>query len=141
MIYRCKATIDYYVAGLSITYSSNPHQHIWTFANGATERYRNFGNCPCASHAGDSPPPFVANNYYCETAALNNINYSSFFFDDALWDGAGCTGGTCCNNNTQPWFYHQLNQITQDDIEARVCAYAEYREGSTLIDQLELYIQ
>ena len=140
-VYRRKATIDYYVAGLSITYSSNPRQHIWTFANGATERYIHLGNCPCASHAGNSPPPFVANNYYCETAALNNINFSSFFFDDALWDGAGCTGGTCCDNNTQPWFYHQLNQITQDVIEARICAHEGYRTGSTLIDQLELYIQ
>ena len=140
-VYRRKATIDYYVAGLSITYSSNPRQHIWTFANGATERLSNFGNCPCASYAGDSPPPFVANNYYCETASFNNINYSSFFFDDALWDGAGCTGGTCCDNTTQPWFYRQLNQITQGDIEARICAYEVYSYGSTLIDQLELYIQ
>ena len=136
-----KSTIDYYVAGLSITYSSNPRQHIWTFANGATERLLNSGNCPCASYAGDSPPSFVANNYYCETAVLNNINETAFFFDDTLWDGADCIGGTCCNDPTQPWFYRQLNQTTQDDIEARICAEDAYSSGSTLIDQLELYIQ
>ena len=135
------ANIDYYVAGLSITYSSNPRQHIWTFANGATETIGNSGNCPCASRAGDSPPPFVANNYYCETAALDAYNFSIFYSDDALWDGAGCVGGTCCDDTTQPWFYRQLNETTKDDIEARICAYREYSYGSTLIDQLELYIQ
>ena len=134
-------TIDYYVTGLSITYNNDPRQHIWTFANGATERGGNTGNCPCASRAGTYPPPFVANNYYCETVPLSAINYTAFFFADTLWDGAGCTGGTCCDNTTQPWFYRQLNQITQVDIEARICSYEGYEKGSTLIDQLELYIQ
>ena len=36
-------TIDEdYVSGLSITYSSNPRQHIWTFASGSGERFDNF---------------------------------------------------------------------------------------------------
>ena len=134
------ATIDYYVGGLSITYNNNPRQHIWTFANGASETLSDRGNCPCASYAGDSPPPFITNNYYCETARFDAYS-SAFFFDDPLWDGAGCVGGTCCNDTAQPWFYRQLSQITQDDIEARICALDVYRIGSTLIDQLELYIQ
>ena len=33
-----KASIDYYVDGLSITYNKNPRHHIWTFASGSTER-------------------------------------------------------------------------------------------------------
>ena len=41
-------------------------------------------------------------------------------FNDTLWDGAGCIDN-CCDDTTQPWFYRQLNQITQDDIEARIC--------------------
>jgi len=28
-----------YVDGLSITYGSNPHHHIWTYASGYGERY------------------------------------------------------------------------------------------------------
>ena len=64
-----------------------------------------------------------------------------YYFDDAFWDGAGCVGGSCCDDTTQPWFYRQPNEITQDDIEARICSYEQYRYGSTLIDQLELYIQ
>ena len=67
---RDTTAIDYYVAGLSITYNSNPRQHIWTFANGATEKRASGGNCPCASYAGNSPPPFVANNYYCEAVPI-----------------------------------------------------------------------
>ena len=41
----------------------------------------------------------------------------SYYFNDTLWDGEGCVDN-CCDDTTQPWFYHQLNQIIQDDIEA-----------------------
>ena len=62
-------TIDEdYVSGLSITYSSNPRQHIWTFASGRGERYDNLFNCPCTSTRALSPS-FVGNNYYCESAS------------------------------------------------------------------------
>ena len=135
------ASIDYYVNGLSITYNNNPRQHIWAFASGSSEIRYNAGNCPCAIRAGTFPPPFVTNNYYCETASLDAIDYNKFYFDDTLWDGTGCRGGTCCDNITQPWFYRQLNQTTQDDIEVRICTIDQYKYGSTLIDQFELYIQ
>ena len=135
------ASIDYYVNGLSITYNNNPRQHIWAFASGSSEIRYNGGNCPCAIRAGTFPPPFVTNNYYCETASLDAIDYNKFYFDDTLWDGKGCRGGTCCDNTTQPWFYRQLNQTTQDDIEVRICTFDQYIRGSTLIDQFELYIQ
>ena len=53
-------TIDRdYVSGLSITYSNNPHQHIWTFASGHGERYNNFYNCPCSIHGGFDPPSYT----------------------------------------------------------------------------------
>ena len=58
---------DYYFSGLSIYYSNNPRQHIWSFVGGNSERSSNGGNCQCASHAGRGPPSFVANNYYCES--------------------------------------------------------------------------
>ena len=44
----------------------------------STEQGLYAGNYPCASHARDSPPPFVADNYYCETAALNSHNFGKF---------------------------------------------------------------
>ena len=129
-----------YVSGLSITYNSNPRQHIWTYASGLAERYVGIWGCPCTTTAAHSPPSFVGNNYYCESAPLYCCNHDRYFFNDTLWDGKECVDN-CCDDTTQPWFYRQLNQITQDDIEARICAVGIFAHRSTLIDQLELYIQ
>ena len=132
---------DSYVGGLSITYGSNPRKHIWMYAAGNSETASNFGNCPCATSPGRDPPSYVGNNYYCETASVGSPNIFTYYFDDVLWDGEGCSGGTCCDNTKQPWFYRQLNQTTQDDIEGRICTRGDFIGRSTLIDQLELYIQ
>ena len=133
-------TIDQaYVSGLSITYSSNPRRHIWTFASGCGERYNNGFNCPCSSSQAYTLS-FVSNNYYCESASWYISSYGTYYFNDTLWDGEGCVDN-CCDDTTQPWFYRQLNQITQDDLEARICSYGSFERRSTLIDQLELYIQ
>ena len=137
-------TIDEdYVSRLSITHDSNPRQHIWTFAAGNSEASNSVGNCPCSVHPGLDPPSYVSNDYYCESGSVSRPDGSIYYFDDILWDGAGCTeGNDCCDDTTQPWFYRQLNYTTQDDIEARICTQSNFNAtGSTLIDQLELYIQ
>ena len=135
-------TIDQaYVSGLSITYSSNPRQHIWTFASGRGERYNNPWNCPCSVDGAYSPSSsFVGNNYYCESGSVDRPNRNTYYFNDTLWDGAGCVDN-CCDDTTQPWFYRQLGQTTQDDIEGRICSANGFYYESALIDQLELYIQ
>ena len=134
-------TIDEdYVSGLSITHSSNPRQHIWTFASGRGERFNNSYNCPCSVYGGHSPSSFVGNDYYCESASEYRGEKNVYYFTDTLWDGAGCVDN-CCDDTTQPWFYRQLNQNTHDDIEARICVHGSFSIRSTLIDQLELYIQ
>ena len=135
-----RAIDEDYVSGLSITYSSNPRQHIWTFASGRGEKYNDKFNCPCTTTTALSPPSYVGSNYYCESASWYDSDYDTYFFNDTLWDGAGCIDN-CCDDTTQPWFYRQLNQTTQDDIEARICAHGNFIHRSTLIDQLELYIQ
>ena len=133
---------DSYVGGLSITCGSNPRKHIWTYAAGNSETSSNSGNCRCApSSFGSDSPSYVGDNYYCESASVGSPDISEYYFSNALWDGAGCTGGTCCDDTTQPWFYRQLNQTTQDDIEARICTRGTFTGRSTLIDQLELFIQ
>ena len=134
-----------YVSGLSITYSSNPRQHIWTFATGRGERLTNdIWNCPCSTEKDvnvNYPITAVGNNYYCESASWYTGNPYTYYFNDTLWDGAGCVDN-CCDDTTQPWFYRQLNQITQDYIEARICTANQFNSwGSPIIDQLELYIQ
>ena len=138
-----RAIDEDYVSGLSITYSSNPRQHIWTFASGRGERFNNRFNCPCSVNGGYDPPSFVGSNYYCESGStyyVTSSNYDTYFFNDTLWDGAGCVDN-CCDDPTQPWFYRQLNQTTQDDVEARICTYGAFTDRSTLINQLVLYIQ
>ena len=128
-----------YVSGLSITYSSNPRKHIWTYAAGRGERNNNPWNCPCSLYGGYSPPSFVGNNYYCESG-VDISRDGTYYLNDILWDGAGCVD-SCCDNPIQPWFYRQLNQTTQDDIEGRICDEGPFNIEATLIDQLELYIQ
>ena len=128
-----------YVSGLSITYSSNPRQHIWTFASGRGEKVPFRLGCPCSNTIAHSPS-YVGSNYYCESASWYCCNYGTYFFNDTLWDGAGCSDN-CCDDTTQPWFFRQLNQTIQDDIEARICSYGNFSYRSVLIDQFELYIQ
>ena len=109
-------------------------------SNGRGERFHNSFNCPCTTGRAHSPSSFDGNNYYCESATWYMSNPATYYFNDTLWDGAGCIDN-CCNGTTQPWFYHQLNQITQDDIEARICSLGPFSDRATLIDQLELFIQ
>jgi len=132
-------TIDgEYVEGLSLTYG-NPRHHIWTYANGRLDNPKHPYNCPC--DGGLPPPPFVGTNYYCESGAADKRNDSAYYFNDPLWDGSGCIKSNCCDNPTQPWFYRELNETTTSDIEARICRVDRFSVGSTLIDQLEIYIQ
>ena len=99
--YNLNRTIDEdYVSGLSITYSSNPRQHIWTFASGRGERFNSIFNCPCSENGGNDPPSFVGSNYYCESGSTYHVtssNFDTYFFNDTLWDGAGCVDD-CCDN-------------------------------------------
>ena len=129
-----------YVDGLSITHGT-PRQHIWTYIVGHTDSGFG-GNCPCAPNPGANPPSFVGSNYYCESGAGNDFNYGTYYFSDPLWDGSGCTSSnTCCSNNNLPWFQYQLSQMTQDDIEVRICRNEPFNNEGILIDVLELYVQ
>ena len=139
-------TIDQdYVSGLSITHGGNPRQHIWTFATGRGEIFDHPNNCPCSNFSVvDNAPSFVGNDYYCESGSVQrswDSEWGTHYFDDPLWDGAGCIDNSCCDDTNQPWFQHKLNETTEDDIEARICAFGPFYKSSTLIDQLELFIQ
>ena len=125
-----------YVSGLSITYIYSPHQHIWTFASGRGEKHINEFNCPCSAKRGYKPIPSVGNNYYCKSGPW----YPSKMLQIIILMTRCGTEQDVWIAATQPWFYRQLNQITQDDIEAQMCAHGEFQHKSTLIDQLELYI-
>ena len=94
-----------YADGLLISFGS-PRQHIWTYT---CDNLTSIFNCPGAD-GGLTPPPFVGNNFYCESGAADTIY--SFYFNDPLWDRSVCISSQCCDNSTQPWFYRVFNQAT-----------------------------
>ena len=133
-------TIDgAYVAGVSLTHGS-PRRHIWTFAAGASEAGRTWVDaCPCDASITIRVPPFVGDDYFCESG-VNARAVGGFYPDDPLWDGLNCTSSsTCCSFNSPPYFVKQLPTSTTDDIEARLCRF-NAREDSP-VELIELYMQ
>ena len=142
---------DRYVDGVSLTYGS-PRQHIWTFAN-ALDEYPDTSysfKCPCTNiteqHAINLPP-FVGNDYFCETGVPPGQQWSyTFYADDPLWDGQGCgPTSTCCTFNNPPWFCKQLPQSTNTDLEVRLCSHDAASSGrvieNTPIELIEIYVK
>ena len=125
-----------YLDGVSLTHGGNPRKHIWSFAN-ALEETPNHENgkhvCPCSNPQSTMQqfiPTFVGRDYFCDSS-------------DPLWDGAGCESpSTCCSFNNPPWFYKQLNNTANDDVEMRICADqdANHDEDSP-VELVEIYVQ
>ena len=134
-----------YMDGLSLTHGApGSRQHIWTFASGLlTRRHYNWPNrqCPCDNNNVRPSPPFVGNDYFCESVRENS--WADVFHPNAtLWDGQVCEGGgTCCQFNNPPWFTKTLANSTTDDIELRLCLWFNPPYGNIALEQLELYVQ
>ena len=142
-----QTTIDsVYVDGLSLTHGS-PRQHIWTFANGARENNEPSArstSCPCDTPGGISVPPFVGEDYFCESGYVHGSG--SFWFmlhsDDILWDGKDChSTSMCCSFNNPPYFTKILNQMTTDDLELRMCLHGTSAVDNIAVELIELYIK
>ena len=115
----------YYIDGLSITHGQSPRKHVWTFAAGWSE-IDNGGSCPCSSPTDQATiPPYIGENYFCETGTMSSAGFNTLYPDDPLWDGEGCgPGNRCeCTLHSPPWFTAQLVSSTTDDIEVRSCSY------------------
>ena len=142
-----RTTIDSaYVTGVSVTHGS-PQQHIWTFVAGRSE-----GDptatwvCPCDASRDIHVPPFVGEDYFCESGVNeawgDNRHRSTFHSTDTLWDGEDCLpSSTCCSQHNPPYFIKQLPTPTTDDIEARVCLYYVSRNANIAVELVELYVQ
>ena len=135
-----------YVDGLSLTHGApGSRQHIWTFASGFMTESRNYPNwlCPCDNNNSYPSPPFVGNDYFCESVTQNT--WADVFYPNAtLWDGQVCEGGgTCCQFNNPPWFTKNLANSTTEDIELRLCLWfhGHRRWSNIALEQLELYVQ
>ena len=128
-----------YVSGLSLTFGS-PRKHIWTFAAGLSKDYVfNSSNCPCALHSGPAVPPFVGEDYFCESGDTD-VHDTQWYLDDPLWDSQGCASGSTCCNRGGPWFTTTLNQEVSDDIEMRVCHLFDSDGENIGLEQLEIFI-
>ena len=137
---------SYYVDGVSLSYSRSPRKHIWTFAGALNEdAILSFPKCPCINSQFNFTlqysPPFLDNDYFCDTAALTGSD-RIFYEDDPLWDGAGCgPDNTCCTFNNPPWFYRELARATSDDVEMRVCRKKPSENEDIAIEVVEIYVQ
>ena len=143
--YQSRQLIDgHYVDGLSLTHGApGSRQHIWTFASGmSTESYYiDRYKCPCVNRNTYPSPPFVGNDYFCES--VTRSSFADVFFPNAtLWDGQVCeVGGTCCQFNNPPWFTKNLANSTTDNIELRLCLWRSPSSADIALEQLELYVQ
>ena len=134
-----------YVDGTSVTHS-RPRQHIWTFAAGLSE-----GNptrstaCPCDTTATISTPPFMGNDYFCESGVNEPWDWGrhvTLHPNDPLWDGENClSSSTCCSLHNPPYFVKQLPTPTADDIEARICLDEPSSNENIAVELVELYVQ
>ena len=132
-------TNQFYVDGISITHG-NPWQHIWTFAAASNEN-----KCPC-SHSNASrvsPPPFVGDNYFCDSAVESGPPQARIYPGDPLWDGVGCneTLTDCCSFNRPPWFYRELSHSTIDKITVTMCREHNSSQADLGILILDLLVQ
>ena len=139
-----KQTLNgYYVDGLSLTHGS-PRKHIWTFASGAfsgsgtlLEKYQ----CPCEIGNPFSSPPFVGDDYFCESVTPEDEwDTEYFFWDNALWDGKDHLSN-CYRLNDPPWFFKTLTNPSSDDIELRLCLWKTEYMSNIGIEQLEVYVR
>ena len=146
--YRRTRVIDgQYVDGLSLTHGApGSRQHIWTFASG---RFNRFGSswdakdrCPCDNGNTYRSPPFVGNDYFCESVLAQSSWQWIFYPNALLWDGQVCEGGgTCCKFNNPPWFTKNLANSTTENIELRLCLTSGSRISNVALELLELYVQ
>ena len=133
---------------MTLTYSSNPCKHIWTYAGGHYEQETRSYDCPCnnGSQYHNRYIPFVGNDYYCESGHSVGEDGNILYPNDLLWDGQDCPGleSTCCTSSKMPWFVKTLNETVSEDIELTICGwnynYLTYVEGTPL-DLIELYVK
>ena len=151
VVYNPSISIDsYYVDGVSVTHGS-PRQHVWTFASAFGDSTSGHSTCTCTNIANAGmdlqTPPYVGNDYFCDSSydvyPGGCGQLPSFFDDDPLWAGEGCSGtSTCCEFNNPPWFCKTLpvDQPVDDDIEVRICGDRGIDIDDNPIELIEIYV-
>ena len=144
--FSIKYTSDF--DGIQLTYTE-PRMNIWTFAAANEEVYNEKSTvCPCINPSDpliQSVPESIGLHYFCDTAAhaiTHSEQFEMFFTNNPLWDGAGCGHqNTCCSFNDPPWFYRELPDVTNDDIEMRVCRDEDRSNEDFAVKVVDIYVQ
>ena len=135
---------DPYFDGLSVTYGFSPRKHIWTFVSAAVDTGNSPYDCPCSTTTYSGVvPPFIGNDWFCESGAFDSWQGGTIYRDNPIWDGTGCQGpeSTCCTFSNPPWFCKDLPSQTRDNIEVRACGDENQDNEDVLIQLVELYVQ
>ena len=132
----------FYVNGLSVTHGS-PRQHVWTLAIGVYERGDLAGAgvpdvCPCHPAVDSMAPPFVGNDYFCESGSDDVPADLEHHLDDPLWDGRQCFEDCCIGS---PFVKTLANGPTTDPLEIRICNVADENSGNILVEKIKIYVQ
>ena len=141
-------TDDAYFSGVAVMHGS-PRQHIWTFAAGFAENYSAYAlhdhKCPCDEERTISIPPFVGEDYFCESGWVYIYRQSVLYTlhsNDTLWDGKDChSSSTCCSHHNPPYFNKTLNTSTTDDIELRMCTSPDFYHENVAVELIEMYVK
>ena len=142
-----QTTVDTnYIDGISLTHGQSPRQHIWTFVAALHEAENHpLSVCPCSNiHSTHihNVPSFLGHDYFCDTGSRGNTQFRTFYGDDPLWDGAGCSeNSTCCEWNSPPWFRKEISPSSHDDIEMRLCTDEGQGNEKIFIESLDIYVQ
>ena len=128
-----------YVDGVTITFNSSTNNHIWTYASGVSESSTSRHNCPCNQGSAAQSPPFVGDDYYCESSTAST---KSLYPSDPLWDGQQCDEleVPCCTHPNMPWLIKTLNVTTTEDIELSVCGNGPPTAEDTPLELVELFV-
>ena len=130
-----------YVHGVSLTHGSTPRKHIWTFGVGRFDNVAHSLNCPCSSGRPTSVPPFVGDDYFCESGISDSQLSRKLYYSDPLWDGAGCGSleGDCCALPGLPWFHKVLGSRVTKPLEMRICS--RNSSGDIKVALYEFYVK
>ena len=121
-------------------------KHIWAYASShektiTIQDFRNI-HCPCTDPRFDGVvPPFIGNDYYCDSGVDSNP-IERKFYTTPLWTGEGCTPPNfCCSHSGMPWFCKVLPVPTTDHIEIRNCHNSPASNEDIALDLIELYVR
>ena len=120
--------------------------NIWSFTAAWGETY-SFPDrvCPCINPVDYNipmPPSFIGNHYFCDTGKVDSDELPTFYLQDPLWDGQGCSGlNQCCSFNNPPWFYRELPRLVNSDIKLQINLDEASSNENIAIEKIDLYVQ